>query len=131
MEHGRGDWACWKNPCPTTQATTVFVMEFAGRNDGTIWSCGRRNLSASLPPPGYQQEPDKTVIDELTGYARKWINWQCAYDRTSVKNDHDNHNSVELLSKGRAFRPTTPSGLPTIDQVSTTCLCAGATGPMV
>ncbi|KAI0859126.1 hypothetical protein F4860DRAFT_483965 [Xylaria cubensis] len=126
-----GDWACWKNPCPTTQATTAFVsfadmagekIEFAGRNDGTIWACGRRNFTANLPPPGDQQEPDEAVIDELAGYARKWINWQC--NCNSVENQQNNHNSLELVGKGRAFRPATPSGLPIIDKVSPVDLTA-------
>ncbi|KAI1362625.1 hypothetical protein F5Y08DRAFT_269231 [Xylaria arbuscula] len=122
-----GDWACWKNQCPTTQATTAFVsfaniagskMEFAGRNDGTIWACGRRNLTARLPPPGHQQEPDDMMINELAGYAQKWINWQCNCNSISVENNHENHNSIQLIDKGRAFRPATPSGLPIIDKVS-------------
>ncbi|KAJ8133247.1 hypothetical protein O1611_g372 [Lasiodiplodia mahajangana] len=120
-----GDWACWNGPCPTTQTTTAFVsfanvvgdkMEFVGRNDGTIWACGRRNHTANVPPPGYQQAPDETVIGELGGYARKWINWQC--NCVSAESHHDNHDSIQLIDKGRSFRPTTKSGLPIIDEVS-------------
>ncbi|KAI0098721.1 hypothetical protein GGR51DRAFT_537676 [Nemania sp. FL0031] len=120
-----GDWACWKNPCPTTQTTKAFVsfasfvgdkMEFVGRNDGTIWACGRRNLTADVPPPGYQQEPDEIIIGELEGYARKWIDWKC--NCVSDGGYHDNHGSMQLIGKGRSYRPTTKSGLPIIDKVS-------------
>ncbi|KAI0431089.1 hypothetical protein F5Y09DRAFT_341030 [Xylaria sp. FL1042] len=119
-----GDWACWKPQCLTIQAKTAFVsfanivgekMEFAGRNDGTIWACGPRNSTANLPPPGHQEEPDEIVIDELAGYARKWIDCQC--NCISGENHHDDHNSTELIGEGRAFRPATPSGLPIIDKV--------------
>ena len=75
-----GDWIVCKNPCPTTQET-AFVslegiisekLEFAGRNDGTIWVCGRINFTASLPP-GQIAEPDEAMIEELSGCARTWL----------------------------------------------------------
>lgn len=114
-----GDWVSWKNPCPITQSSTAFVsfanlvgdkLEFAGRNDGTIWACGRRNLTADLPAPGHRQEPDEKMIRDLGGYAQKWIKGSC-----SCLESH-NHD-IELVAQGRAFRPATKSGLPVFGEV--------------
>ncbi|KAI1870442.1 uncharacterized protein JN550_005370 [Neoarthrinium moseri] len=115
-----GDWISFENPCPTTRDTTAFVsfanlvgekLEFAARNDGTIWACGRRNFTATLPPPNQHNEPDLKLIEELSDYAKDWLNWNCDCDKT-----HD--IDFQLRSTGRAFRPATKSGLPIISEVS-------------
>ncbi|KAI0199311.1 hypothetical protein F4808DRAFT_214239 [Astrocystis sublimbata] len=132
-----GDWACWQNPCPTTQATTAFVtfanivgdkMEFAGRDDGTIWACGRRNYSAELPSPGRQQDPDEGLVGELSRYAQRWINWQCSCVAAEKHQGNHDFKEAEPIGKGRAFRPATVSGLPVIDQVSPTDLTRNTFG---
>ncbi|KAF8865896.1 hypothetical protein BDZ45DRAFT_378171 [Acephala macrosclerotiorum] len=114
-----GDWLVCKSPCPTTFESTAFVslanivgekLEFAGRNDGTIWCCGKRNFTASLPAPGEIDEPDEAVIEELCGYARRWLNTSCKCTSKHV-------DELEIVGTGRAFRPSTKSGLPIISQV--------------
>ncbi|KAG5787673.1 hypothetical protein H9Q69_013257 [Fusarium xylarioides] len=114
-----GDWIICKNPCLATPESMAFVsfepligekFEFAGRDDGTIWVCGRRNFDATLPSPGQSDEPDKELIHGLSGYARKWLNW----NRTR----HEWHcDDVQILKQGRAFRPATQSGLPVMSEV--------------
>jgi hypothetical protein len=56
-----GDWVIFqnKNPLETKATAVVFFddivhekLEYAGRNNGSIWVCGRRNHVAALPPPG-------------------------------------------------------------------------------
>ncbi|KAL8835396.1 MAG: hypothetical protein Q9170_003324 [Blastenia crenularia] len=115
-----GDWIVCKNPCPTTQKTIAYVsfqgilaekLEFAGRNDGTIWVCGRRDFTAPLPPPGQNAEPDERLIEELFGRAQTLLNSKC---RCTRKHDDE----LQLLSKGRAFRPATQSGLPIMSEVT-------------
>ncbi|KAF5710355.1 NADH oxidase [Fusarium mundagurra] len=114
-----GDWIICNNPCLTTPESTAFVsfapligekFEFAGRNDGTIWTCGRRNFDATLPSPGHSDEPDKGLIQEMTECARKWLSLNCTCHE-------GNCDDVQILSKGRAFRPATRSGLPVISEV--------------
>lgn len=114
-----GDWILYKNPCPTIQKSVAFVsfngivgekLEFAGRNDGTIWVCGRKNLTASLPPLGFIAEPDERMIKDLTDSARTFLNWNC---RCAAKHVGE----LQIVNKGRAFRPTTKSGLPVISEV--------------
>ncbi|KPM41810.1 hypothetical protein AK830_g4756 [Neonectria ditissima] len=114
-----GDWIICKNPCPTSQDSVAFVsfagligekFEFAGRNDGTIWACGRRNLTAVLPSPGHSDTPDQQLINELRGRAREWLNWGC---NCAEKHTDD----FQILSQGRAFRPATRSGLPVMSEV--------------
>ena len=124
-----GDWVVCKNPCLTTQNTVAYVsfddivgekLEFAARNDGTIWVCGRRNYTASLPPPGQTAEPDEKMIEELLGRARTWLNSKC---RCTEKHFHE----LQLVSKGRAFRQATKSGLPVISEVPPSDLTGGLT----
>lgn len=114
-----GDWIVCKNPCRSTQATTAFVsfanlvgekLEFAARNDGTIWGCGRRNFDATLPSPHDSEEPDEEVIAELSAHARRWFNWSCTcFERHPGR--------FQLVDKGRAFRPATKSALPIMSEV--------------
>ncbi len=114
-----GDWIVCKNPCPTTRKTVAFVslkgligekLEYAGRNNGTIWACGWRNFTASLPPPGQIAKPDEAMIEELIGRARTWLKLKCMCAENHV-------DELQLVSKGRAFRPETTSGLPVISEV--------------
>ncbi|KAF5649006.1 FAD dependent oxidoreductase superfamily [Fusarium sp. NRRL 52700] len=114
-----GDWIIFENPCLTTPDSTAFFsfepligekLEFAGRNDGTIWTCGRRNFDATLPPPGQSDEPDEGFIQEISGYARKWLKSQLNYQE-------EHCNDVQILEKGRAFRPATSSGLPVMSSL--------------
>ena len=119
-----GDWIVCKNPCPTTAKSVAYVsfepligekLEFAARNDGTIWACGRKNLTASLPLPGQTAEPDEEIIEELMGHARMWLSSRCS---CSEKHDHE----LQLVDKGRAFRPATKSGLPVLSGVKSSDL---------
>lgn len=114
-----GDWILINNPCPIIQTSTAFVsfaniargkMEFAGRNDGTIWACGQRNFTTVLPPPERRAEPDGGVVEALTGYARMWLNWPCACSEALA---HD----FQLVAKGRGFRPASKTRLPIISEV--------------
>jgi len=109
-----------QNPCPTTQKSIAFVslanvigqkLEFAGRDDGTIWVCDRRDFTASLPAPGEIAEPDERMIEELCGHAQRWLDleWRCTEKYV---------DGFQLVSKGRAFRLATKSGLPVISKVA-------------
>lgn len=115
-----GDWIVCKNPCRTTQKTVAYVsfeaivgekMEFAARNDGTIWVCGRRNHTASLPLPGQIAKPDEKMVQELLDRARTWLRLTCRCAKKHV-------DELQLVDKGRAFRPATKSGLPVISEVT-------------
>lgn len=116
-----GNWIPVRNHCPTTRDNIAFVsfadivgekLEFAARADGTIWACGRKNLRADLPLPGTTLDrPDRNVIDQLNEHAQKWISqtWVC---------DTSHEPGLELVSKGRGFRPAALTGLPIISEVS-------------
>lgn len=96
-------------------------MEFSCRNDGTIWACGRRNLTAPLPAPDESVEPAEELVKELSSYAKRWIKWSC-------KCAGKQHKEFELVGKGRGFRPTTPSNLPIISEVPSSCLAGQSSG---
>lgn len=129
-----GDWILFRNPCPTSRGSVAFVsfasiahgkLEFAGRNDGTIWCCGRRNLTASLPPAGQSQPPDEELVQELRSRAREWLNWSCTCT-CEHKHDDPDDGFPRLMAKGRAFRPATQTGLPTISAVEASKLTTDA-----
>lgn len=125
-----GDWIICKNPCPTTAESVAYVsfgpligekLEFAARNDGTIWACGRKNLTASLPFPGQTAEPDEELIEDLLARAHAWLSSHCS---CSDKHNHE----LQLLDKGRAFRPATKSGLPVLSEVESSDLTGDPMG---
>ncbi|CZR48942.1 uncharacterized protein FPRO_12382 [Fusarium proliferatum ET1] len=115
-----GDWIIFRNPRLATLESTAFVsfepligekFEFAGRNDGTIWACGRRNFEATLPSPGQSNEPDQELIQEISELAHKWLNLNCTHPEWHC-------DDVQILGKGRAFRRATESGLPVMSEVT-------------
>ena len=53
---------------------------------------------------------DENLIEELLGRARRWLDSKCRCTEEHV-------DKLQLVSKGRAFRPATKSGLPVISEV--------------
>jgi len=73
-----GDWIVFRNQNPVAKSSVAFVglndiveekLEFAGRNDGTIWVCGAKDHTGTLPSLGSRGLPDAAMIAELTGRA--------------------------------------------------------------
>ena len=85
-------------------------LEFAGRNDGTIWVCGAKDLKGTLPPLGSRGLPDAARIAELTGRAYRFL---CVHNA----GDPDAFRELEIVALGRAFRPITRSGRPMMARV--------------
>jgi hypothetical protein len=76
------DWIIFQNKNPLETKTTAVAffdnivhekLEYAGRNDGSIWACGRRNYVAVLPPPGKEDQPNDLVISDLIAYSERFI----------------------------------------------------------
>jgi glycine/D-amino acid oxidase-like deaminating enzyme len=125
-----GDWVILQNinPLDTRSIAVAFFdeivhekLEFAGRNDGSIWACGRRNYTAVLPPPGKEDEPDDSVISDLINYSWRFI-------RTSANGDGEKSIDLPILAKGRCFRPSTILGLPFISDIPSKCLFSSDRG---
>src|SRR4051812_12861546 len=95
-------------------------LEFAGRSDGTIWVCGRRNHTGSLMPLGKSAQADAKMIAELTGRAYRFL---------TVHNPESpiNFEELEVIGLGRAFRPATPSGRPIMSMVARSQLSVATT----
>ncbi|KAI4689369.1 uncharacterized protein J4E88_002721 [Alternaria novae-zelandiae] len=109
-----GDWIVFRNQNPVAKNSVAFVglndivgekLEFAGRNDGTIWVCGAKDLKGTLPPLGSRGLPDAARIAELTGHAYRFL-------RVHNAGDPDAFEELEVVALGRAFRPVTLSGRP-------------------
>jgi glycine/D-amino acid oxidase-like deaminating enzyme len=85
-------------------------LEYAGRNYGSIWVCGRRNYVAVLPPPGKEDQSDEVVISDLINYSEKFI-------RQGGNADSKQGLGLTVIAKRSAFRPSTVSGLPVISGI--------------
>ncbi|KAJ5711094.1 hypothetical protein N7488_005250 [Penicillium malachiteum] len=118
-----GDWLVMENRnCLNANSLAVVFfddivhdkLEFAGRNDGTIWVCGRRNYTAKLPPLNTEDKPDETVISDLMKFSRRFF--EAADEGKGI-----GHDPI-ILAQGRYFRPSTVSGLPIISKISSTFL---------
>ena len=66
-----GDWIVFRNQHPVTNKSVAFVglndivgekLEFAGRNDGTIWVCGAKDHKGALPPLGSKGPPKRNNL---------------------------------------------------------------------
>jgi glycine/D-amino acid oxidase-like deaminating enzyme len=123
-----GDWVIFQNENPLETETTAVVffddivhekLEYAGRNDGSIWVCGRRNYVAVLPPPDKEGQPDDTVISDLIDYSDRFI-------RQSGNADGEKNPGLAIIAKGRAFRPSTVCGLPFISSIPSKYLCSSS-----
>jgi len=114
-----GDWIVFRNQNPVVRKSMAFVglndivgekLEFAGRNDGTIWACGTKDQKGALPPLGARGSPDPTRIANLTSRAYHFL-------RVHNADDPDTFKELEIIALGRAFRPVTLSGRPMMAMV--------------
>jgi hypothetical protein len=121
------DWIIFQNKKPLETKTTAVVffdnivhekLEYAGRNDGSIWVCGRRNYVALLPPPGKEDQPNDLVISDLIAYSERFI-------RQGGNTDGEKALDWQL-SQSRAFRLFTVSGLPFISDIPSKYLLSSA-----
>jgi len=114
-----GDWIIFRNQNPVAKKSVAFVglndivgekLEFAGRNDGTVWVCGAKDLKGTLPALGSRGLPDAARIAELTGRAYRFLRLHSADYADAFK-------ELEVVALGRAFRPVTLSGRPMMGMV--------------
>ena len=90
-------------------------LEFAARNDGTLWACNRRVYGRPVYPVGEISAPDLDVIAELKDYCKTYL-------RSSGVDDDE----FEILEERRSFRPATQSEIPIISAVPLRLLEADA-----
>lgn len=114
-----GDWVVLenKNSIDARTRSVVFMneivdekLEFAGRDDGSIWVCGRRSHTAELPSPNVVAEPDTSVISDLMDYSRRFLH-------LGQDGQRGGSSDLSILATGRSFRPSTVSGLPFISEI--------------
>ncbi|KAF2658916.1 FAD dependent oxidoreductase [Lophiostoma macrostomum CBS 122681] len=129
-----GDWLLLRNPHPVAGESTIFVglnefvgskLEFAGRDDGTIWICGRKIVtsSSSLPEPGKCAKADTDMASELIGRCSEFLG------RDDLRAEKKTASvGLEIVETGRAFRPTSRSGLPLIAKVKPMALSESRKG---
>ena len=81
-------------------------LEFAGRNDNTIWLCGKKVTDVPLCPIGKHAEDDDAVIRQLCDYAGRF-----------VKTTDQVEGGIELVSRGRSFGPSRATEMPIISEL--------------
>ena len=122
-----GNWIIVKSTATFSNQTRAEVilddvvnhqLEFVGREDQTtgdfvIWVCGLNNEGSKLGKIDDQAEPDEDAINLLRKYAGQFLwNGECAQE-----------NSLEVLEKGRTYRPTINRELPILTSLSRGDLC--------
>lgn len=114
-----GDWVVLenKNALDSRTRSVVFMneivhekLEFAGRDDGSIWVCGRRSHTGELPSPNVVAEPDSSVISDLMDYSKRFLH-------LGQEGQREGTPDLSILATGRSFRPSTVSGLPFIGEI--------------
>ena len=117
-----GDYIIFRHSEPTSDECIAAVymddivghkLEFAGRNDSTIWLCGERGRPGKIPPVGETAPPSKEAIVNMMGHAEKFL-----------KHGDGKACRLRVASIGRAFRPDRQSGLPVIAAVPRSMLAA-------
>ena len=81
-------------------------LEFAGRNDHTIWATGENMTTGAVPDVGQVPQPDPASLAKLKYYAGLYL-----------KSQHGGKQRMRVLDQGRAYRPATRTQLPTIAAV--------------
>jgi glycine/D-amino acid oxidase-like deaminating enzyme len=122
-----GDWIIVKST-PTFQDQTCaevilddvvhHQLEFVGRKDHAtgdfvIWVCGLNNEGGKPGRIDDQAEPDKAAINLLRKYAGRFL-WN---------GEPAQEDGLEVLEKGRTYRPTIGRELPILTSVSRGDLC--------
>ena len=106
-----GDWYVFDNPQASPEESIAAVyfndivghkLEFAGRNDGTIWATGEKSQTGEVPRIGHAPQPDPEYLAKLKRYADVFLKGPLG-DR--------------VITQGRSYRPATRSGLPIISGV--------------
>jgi glycine/D-amino acid oxidase-like deaminating enzyme len=122
-----GNWIIVKSTAPEQYQMCAEVildnvvnhqLEFVGRKDQAtgdfvIWVCGLNNESSKLGRIDDQAEPDEDAINRLRKYAGQFL-----WNGESAQED-----SLEVLEKGRTYRPTIDRELPILTSISRGDLC--------
>ena len=108
-----GEWFVFQNPesCLEDEESIAAIylddivgekLEYAGRNDGTIWTTGVKGGRGEVPGVGEEPEPDAGNLFKLKAYAERFLKTK---------------DALQVVSQGRSYRPATRSGLPVIAEI--------------
>ena len=113
-----GEWIVFENPNTSNNRSVSAVyldkivgqkLEFAGRDDHTIWATGEKNATGEVPDVGDIPQPNLESLEKLKVYAKHFLK------RSRV--DTQDMEGFRVLSQGRSYRPATRTGLPFIGGV--------------
>ena len=108
------EWFVFENPEPFSEKSIAGVyfndivgqkLEFAGRNDHTIWTTGEKSDAGKVPSVGDTPQPDPSKLAKLRAYADIMLK----HPRTS-----GGRQRLHVVSQGRSYRPATWNSLPVI-----------------
>ncbi|KAL8657177.1 MAG: hypothetical protein Q9226_002185 [Calogaya cf. arnoldii] len=103
-----GDWFLFENPEPHSSmiAATYFddivgeKLEFAGRNDHSIWATGAKSDIGTVPEVGEVPEPDASSLAKLKAYSDAFLKQP--------------QGGLRVIKKGRSYRPANEKQFPII-----------------
>lgn len=110
-----GEWFIFENPEPLSKRSVGAVyldeivgqkLEFAGRNDHTIWATGEKSYFGEVPDLGHVPTPDLGSLAKLRNYSD-----------TFLTRSHGPKQELRVIGSGRAYRPATETQLPIIASV--------------
>jgi glycine/D-amino acid oxidase-like deaminating enzyme len=122
-----GNWVVVKNPISNSKRSHAQVilddlaehhqLEFVGRrhmrrNEEVIWICGLNDEHSPRGDLSQEAEPDGNAIQRFIDYGTRYLH--SALGTKPV--------TLEVIEKGRTYRPTNSRGLPIIAPIPTAML---------
>ncbi|KAL8819935.1 MAG: hypothetical protein Q9223_001737 [Gallowayella weberi] len=112
-----GEWFVFENPEPDSEIAAAYFddivgekLEFAGRNDHTIWVTGVKTDNGTVPDLGEVPKPDPASLAKLK-----------AYSDNILKHPQ---NGLRVISQGRSYRPENRRQVPVIAGIPASQLSA-------
>ncbi|KAI4121852.1 MAG: hypothetical protein LQ338_006133 [Usnochroma carphineum] len=102
-----GEWFVFENSQPDSEIAATYFddivdhkLEFAGRNDHTIWATGEKSTIGTVPDVGEVPHPDPASLAKLKAYSDIFLKHP--------------HGELRAITQGRSYRPENQKQLPVI-----------------
>ncbi|KAL8802364.1 MAG: hypothetical protein Q9182_003853 [Xanthomendoza sp. 2 TL-2023] len=116
-----GEWFVFENPEPESEIAAAYFddivgekLEFAGRNDHTIFATGVKTVNGTLPDLGEVPKPDPAGLAKLKTYSEIFLKHP--------------RGGLRVISQGRSYRPENQSQVPVIAAIPSSQLSTSRNG---
>ncbi|KAL8902944.1 MAG: hypothetical protein Q9207_004267 [Kuettlingeria erythrocarpa] len=115
-----GEWFVFENPEPHSSVIAAAYfddivgekLEYAGRNDHTIWATGAKSDVGTVPDIGQVPEPNASSLARLKAYSDGFLK--------------HTQGGLRVVNQGRSYRPANENQLPIIAGIPSSLLSAEA-----